>query len=41
MDISAVIVIVLLTALALAAIIWMQIQSRKADQYERPGDTNS
>lgn len=30
MDVSAVVVVLFLTALALAAIVWMEVQSRKA-----------
>lgn len=38
MDISAIVVVLVLTALALAAIVWMEIHSRKTSSKERRRD---
>lgn len=41
MDISAIVVVLVLTALALAAIIWMEIHSRKTSSNESSSDAKS
>ncbi len=41
MDISAIVVVLVLTALALAAIIWMEIHSRKTSSKESSSDAKS
>jgi hypothetical protein len=41
MDISAVVVVIILTALFLSALVWMEIHSRKNSSRERPRDAKS
>lgn len=38
MDISAIIVVIVLTALSLAAIVWLEIYSRRNHRQETPAD---